>query len=314
MAMELEKIYRYAISALDTILFSRIFALCERLGFHITRNHFYQPIPDTGTLKDPLWLRQSQLVGININEQKQVEMINQFLRFKNEYDNFPGNRTAKPWQFHTGNPHFGPVDAEVLYCMIRHFQPKKIIEIGSGYSTYLSAEAILKNEGESRHRADLIAIEPHPNRVLKSGFPGLSRLIPKKLEDVDSEEFKTLNENDILFIDSSHVLKIGSDVYHEYLEILPGLNAGVIIHIHDIFFPYEYPKRWVLKMRRFWNEQYLVQAFLAFNNAFEVLWCGSYMHLKHPDKLAEAFASYNQVTVWSTSRPGATSLWIRKIA
>jgi hypothetical protein len=260
-----------------------------------------------------LWLRQSHLVGININEQKQVEMISQFLRFKNEYDNFPENETSKPWQFFTNNPHFGPVDAEVLYCMIRYFQPKKIIEIGCGYSTYLSAEAILKNEGENRNRADLVAIEPNPNRVLKSGFPGLSRLIPKKLEDVDLEEYKSLNENDILFIDSSHVLKIGSDVYNEYLEILPRLNAGVIVHIHDIFFPHEYPKMWVLKMHRFWTEQYLVQAFLAFNNAFDVLWCGSYMHLKHPAKLAEAFASYNQETVWSTSRPGATSLWIRKI-
>jgi predicted O-methyltransferase YrrM len=312
--MELDVMYRYAIRAMDTILFSRIFALCEKLGFHITRNHFYEPIPDTRTLKEQLWLRQSQLVGIDINEQKQIEMINQFLRFKNEYDNFPKNRTSKAWQFYANNPHFGPVDAEVLYCIIRHFQPKKIIEIGCGYSTYLSAEAILKNEEESRFRADLIAVDPNPNRVMKSGFPGLSRLITEKIEDVDLEEYKALKENDILFIDSSHVLKIGNDVYHEYLEILPRLNKGVIIHIHDIFYPCEYPKIWVLKMRRFWNEQYLVQAFLAFNNAFEVLWCGSYMHLKHHDKLAEAFSSYNRATVWSTYRPGATSIWIRKIA
>jgi len=312
--MELDRLCRYAIWTVANILFSRIFALCERLGFHITRNHFYEPIPDTRTLADQLWLRQSQLAGMNVNEQKQVEMINQFLRFKNEYDNFPKNRTSKTWQFYTNNPHFGPVDAEVLYCMIRHFQPKKMIEIGCGYSTYLSAEAILKNEEDNGFRADLTAIDPHPSGVLKSGFPGLSRLITKKIEDLDLEEYKALKENDILFIDSSHVLKIGNDVYHEYLEILPRLNKGVIVHIHDLFFPCEYPKMWVLKMRRFWNEQYLVQAFLAFNNAFEVLWCGSYMHLKHPDKLTEAFASYNRATVRSTYRPGATSLWIRKMA
>lgn len=298
----------------DKILFSRIFALCERLGFHITRNHFYEPIPDTRTLKDQLWLRQSKLAGVNINEPKQIEMLNRFLRFKNEYDNFPKNGTAKPWQFHFNNLTFGPVDAEVLYCMIRHFQPRKVIEIGSGYSTFLSAEAILKNEEESGFRADLIAVDPHPNRVLKSGFPGLSKLISRKIEDVDLTELEALKENDILFIDSSHVLKIGNDVYYEYLEILPRLNKGVIVHIHDLFFPYEYPKTWVLKMRRFWNEQYLLQAFLAFNNAFEVLWCGSYMHLKHPDKLEEVFASYNRTTVWAASRPGATSLWMRKIA
>ena len=86
----------------------------------------------------------------------------------------------------------------------------------------------------------------------------------------------------------------------------------MIVHIHDVFLPCEYPRRWVLGMHRFWNEQYLVQAFLAYNNAFEIVWCGSYMHVRHPDKLAEAFDSYDQSTVWATDRPGATSLWIRK--
>jgi hypothetical protein len=116
-----------------------------------------------------------------------------------------------------------------------------------------------------------------------------------------------LEENDILFIDSSHVLKIGSDVQYEYLEILPRLNKGVIVHIHDIFLPAEYRKEWVLKDHIFWTEQYLLQAFLAFNDNFEILWAGSYMHLKHPDKLEVAFNSYRRNERW----PG--SFWIKKI-
>jgi hypothetical protein len=312
MAMEFDRAYRAALWTIDRVLFRRLFSLLERTGFHVTPVHFYQPIPDTRTMKESLWSRQSQLVGININEQRQIELIGQFLRFKHEYDAFPRRRASRPWQFYANNPNFGPVDAEMLYCMIRHFRPRKVVEIGCGYSTYLLAEALRKNEEETGHQAELIAVDLHPGRVLKSGFPGLSRLIPQRVEEVDLAEFEALEENDILSIDSSHVLRIGGDVHHEYLEILPRLSKGVIVHIHDVFLPSEYPRRWVLQMHRFWNEQYLAQAFLAFNGAFEIVWCGSYMHVKHPDKLAEAFASYDQSTVWATDRPGATSLWIRK--
>lgn len=190
--------------------------------------------------------------------------------------------------------------------MIRYFKPTRVIEVGSGYSTFLSARAILKNKAEYGINAELIAIDPYPKDILRKWFPGLSKLIVEEVQNVDLSEFKKLKENDILFIDSSHVLKIGSDVQYEYLEILPRINKGVIVHAHDIFLPLEYPKEWVLRLRRFWNEQYLLQSFLAFNSAFEVLLAGSYMHLKHPEKLDKAFGSYNRKTVL----PG--SFWIRK--
>ena len=119
-------------------------------------------------------------------------------------------------------------------------------------------------------------------------------------------EFLSLEENDILFIDSSHVLRIGGDVRYEYLEILPRLNRGVIVHAHDIFCPAEYPRQWVLEHYHFWTEQYLLQAFLTFNDSFEVLWGSSYMHINHPDKLEAAFSSYGR-DVESPS-----SFWMRK--
>ena len=286
---------------------NRYFRLWEKKGYHITPNHYYEPIPNTRTLKDELWLQQSELIGIDMNEQSQIQLLNQFSsRFKDEYDSFPKTRQKKPHQYYINNSFFESVDGEILYCMIRHFRPKKIIEIGSGYSTYLSAQAILKNEEDNGYKAELIAIEPYPNEVLVSGFPGISRLIPTRIEETNLSKFNQLKENDILFIDSSHVLKIGNDVQYEYLEILPRLNKGVIVHIHDIFLPMEYPKKWVLERHRFWNEQYLLQTFLAFNGAFEVLWAGSYMHLRHPEKLEKAFSSYSRRTAWPSS------FWIRK--
>lgn len=282
--------------------------LFQRLGLHVIPNSYSQPIPDTAKLKDDLWARHSELAGININEKKQLDLLSLFAsQFRNEYEQFPREKTSIPHEYYLGNGWFESVDAEVLYCMIRHFKPTRIYEIGSGYSTYLSAQALRRNaDQDSNYQCELVAIEPYPNEILRRGFPGLSRLIVKQVQDVPLPEFGKLGENDILFMDSSHVLKIGSDVQYEYLEVLPKLNKGVVVHVHDIFLPAEYPKEWVLKLRMFWNEQYLLQAFLEFNESFEIMWAGSYMHLKHALNLESAFTSYDR----NKTLPG--SFWIRR--
>ena len=120
------------------------------------------------------------------------------------------------------------------------------------------------------------------------------------------ETFTSLRENDILFIDSSHVCKIGSDVQFEFLEILPRLAPGVVVHVHDIFLPFEYPKTWVKDWHRFWNEQYLLQAFLCGNREFEVLWAGAWMQHRHPDLVEKSFPSF------SANRNQMASFWIRR--
>ena len=280
----------------------------QKLGYHITPNHFYYPVPDTTKLRDKLWSEHSELAGISINEGTQLELLSVFAaEFKCEYERFPRGKTDDPCRFFLGNLSLESVDAEVLYCMIRHFKPRRIYEIGSGYSTYLSAQAVLKNSEEDNcYKCDLVAIDPYPRETLRRGFPGLSGLISKEVQDVPLSEFAKLEENDILFIDSSHVLRIGGDVQYEYLEILPRLKRGVIVHSHDIFLPAEYPKKWVKDRRLFWSEQYLLQAFLAFNDTFEVLWAGSYMHLNHPGELERAFDSYDR----AKTLPG--SFWMRR--
>jgi hypothetical protein len=270
----------------------RYFDLWESLGFHIVPIHFHQSIPDTRTLSSDIWDRESKLVGVDMNTKKQLEMLTEvYPNFIQECD-FPRERTEIPYEFYRKNGAFLSVDAEIFHSIIRHFQPKRIVEVGSGSTTYLAARACLLNGKKNGNSTDLFAIDPFPNENVKKGFPGLTSLIQKPLEHVAMNFFSRLEKNDILFIDSSHVVGIGGDVNYEFLEIIPRLKTGVIVHVHDIFAPAEYPKKWIFEDRFFWTEQYILQAFLSFNSDFEILWASSYMHLKHPDLLKSVFPSY----------------------
>src|SRR5262249_25217885 len=225
-------------------------------------------------LSEALWTQPSELVGIDLNVSAQLQFLEHVCRsFQAEYDAFPCDPTEVPYQYYFNQSMFRSVDAEVLYCMIRHYRPQHIVEVGSGFSTYVSTAAVRYNTAHG-HPATLVAIEPYPNDVLRHGFPGLSQLLQPPLQHVDFYLFTCLAENDILFIDSSHVLRIDSDVRLLILEVLPRLQPGVLVHFHDIFLPCDYPRDWVMNEHRFWNEQYLLQAFLACNRSFEVLWSG----------------------------------------
>ncbi|HLJ27079.1 MAG TPA: class I SAM-dependent methyltransferase [Candidatus Angelobacter sp.] len=284
------------------------FSFWERVGIHVTPVHYMHPVPDLRELKPEIWSQHSELVGINMNEEVQLGLLAQFTAdYKQEYSQFPRKKTPVAHQYYVNNGLFESVDGEILYCMVRYFKPARIIEIGSGFSTYAAAQALLMNEKENGKRGTLIACEPYPNKTLEAGFPGLAGLIRQRVEHVPMSQFTTLGKNDILFIDSSHVIRIGGDVQHEFLEILPRLQPGVVIHVHDIFLPAEYKRELVVCEHRFYTEQYLLQAFLAFNNSFRVLWASSYMHLRHPDKLEAGFASYDRFRRW----PG--SFWMQRV-
>ena len=192
--------------------------------------------------------------------------------------------------------------------MIRKYQPKKIIEIGSGASTLLSMNALQKNSEMNTNQGTITAIEPYPKEYLEKCLSDGNKLIKEKIENVPLSEFEQLEENDILFIDSSHTIKVNNDVLYEILEILPRLKKGVLIHIHDIFLPLPYPKKMVKDRHIFWTEQYLVQAFLAYNNFFEVIWSGAALKFYEPEKLKSSFR--DQFTENPDFIPG--SIWIRK--
>jgi hypothetical protein len=280
--------------------FSEIFPVWERHGFHVTPVHFYQPIPDTQTLPETLWNRPSELVGIDMNDSVQLDLLrNCFPKFRHEYEQFPTKPTGQPTRFYLNNGLFDGVDALVAYCVVRHFRPRLIMEIGGGFSSLILGEATADNNS-----SPLICIEPFPQEFLKRGFPGLHSLIEKRVEDVELEFFSQLSSGDIMFIDSSHTVKIGGDVNYLFLEVLPRLKPGVIVHVHDIFFPFDYRRDWVKDELRFWTEQYLLQAFLSFNFEFEVLMANSYLRHYYQEDLKAAFPS---LPSW-----GGGSFWMRR--
>jgi Methyltransferase domain len=282
--------------------FQEIFPVWERHGFHVTPVHFYQPIPDTQSLPQTLWDRPSELVGIDMNDSVQLDLLqNRFPKFRSEYERFLTRPTGDSGRFYLNNGLFDGTDALVAYCMIRDFQPQLTIEVGSGFSSLILGEAAVKNKNSA-----LICVEPFPRDFLRRGFPGLRSLIEKKVEDIDLEFFSQLGSGDILFIDSSHTVKIGGDVNYLFLEVLPRLKPGVIVHVHDIFFPFDYPRDWVMDEFLFWTEQYLLQAFLSFNSQFEVLMGNSYIAHHYMEDLKATFTN----SPWW----GGGSFWMRRRA
>jgi predicted O-methyltransferase YrrM len=285
----------------------KYFELWQSHGFHVASVHYYQPIPDTRVLPLSLWNRVSDLPGVDIREEQQKQLLSEIVgRFKDEYTAIPEGASTQEFHFYLGNVAFEAVDAEMLFGLIRLLKPRRMYEIGSGFSTLLTADALRRNRVDG-YSCRFIAIDPDASAELEAKLPRDVALWRVPVQEVSLDEFESLCENDILFIDSSHVCKIGSDVQFLFLEVLPRLRPGVVVHIHDIFLPLEYPRQWVLDEHRFWNEQYLLQTFLSFNATFEVLWAGQWMHIKYPDLLVKAFPSYK-------AGVSAGSFWFRRRA
>lgn len=276
------------------------FDLWLRNGFFIIPNHFYHPIPDPAKLSKGLFKKKSDLKGIDFNEKEELKLLKSFSQFEKEYNRIPIMPTGIDYEFHFNNYAFDGVDALLYYSLIRSFKPKNIIEIGCGWSSKIAAQAALKNINTK-----LICVEPYPQEFMKRGYPGLTKLYSKDVQELPLSFFSQLGENDILFIDSSHTVKTGGDVNYLFLEVLPRLKKGVLIHIHDIFFPYDYPQDWVLKEHRYWAEQYLLQAFLIFNSKFKIIYSNSFIGTKYPQKVKSVFSR-------SPYLKGG-SIWIKKI-
>jgi predicted O-methyltransferase YrrM len=268
----------------------RCFRVFESLGFHVTPADHYSPIPHTRDLHDDLFARQSDCIGLDWNSDVQTNYLTEV---------FP--RYATEVEFHD-NPGLSVVDAAILHSMIRHHKPAKIVEIGSGWSTRFAAHACEMNRAEGSNTT-LIAIEPNPSQMLQEGFPGLTRLVERKVEELPLGE---IIDCDLLFIDSSHAVRTGGDVNFEILELLPRLKPGALVHWHDILLPGEYWRDWVKTGHTFWSEQYLLHAFLKFNNEFEIIWGSRYMHLKDATAISGSFPFFDPVD------HHITSFWIRR--
>jgi len=263
------------------------FRRLQRVGINVTPNHFYWPVPDLTELEKREWPTYSAPPGCNFDLRKQVELAWELSSDYGKECRFPSEPQES--SFHYNNGYFEAVDAEVAYCMVRRFKPSRVVEIGTGYSTRVLAAALKENAERDHIAGKLVSVDPYPERFPRNGWSNLVVQIPSAVQDVKLDFFNTLESGDILFIDSSHVVGVGSDVVREYLEILPRLKPGVIVHVHDIFLPSDYPRDAVLNRLWFWSEQYLLQAFLTFNSKFEVLWASSALHIHYPSVLEHCF-------------------------
>lgn len=282
-----------------------------RHGFHLLRKHFYLPLPDDTDQLDEFWSQPSAMVGIDPNEPMATEVMENICpKYLPEFRaRFPIDGPLNPPGFYLINGGYMAVDAHVYYCLIRHFKPRRIVEIGNGNSTLLAIAACDRNVEETGWRTNLTSIDPYPWPLFKDGYPGLDEVMVKRVQDVPVEFFEQLEGGDMLFIDSSHVIRSGNDVHYEFLEILPRLKPGVLVHVHDISLPRPYPKVY-FDNHLYWNEQYLLQAFLAFNHQFEVVWPGNYMMIHHPARMLAVFPEFARMRQdYPQSEP--TAFWMR---
>jgi hypothetical protein len=267
--------------------------------------HFYSPVPSVAEViknKEKIWEPKRSTVGIDYNESSHINILkNIYPNYIEKYDyEDEGLSDEELTFFYNKNSQFSWLDSRTLFVFLHHIKPRKIIEIGSGYSTLLMSDV---NKRFLNSSINITSVEPYPRSFLHNNDLNIN-LKNNFVQDLDEDFFKSLGENDILFIDSSHISKIGSDVNHLYLNILPSLNSGVIVHIHDIFLPQEYKKEW-FDDGIFFNEQYLVQLMLSFSNRYEVIFSSNYAFINHPNLVADAL-SVNESNIY-----GGGSIWLK---
>ena len=256
----------------------------KNIGVFPIKKHYYEPLFDHRLLKNDL-STDRYLPGINLNINSQIDFLSH-LRFCEELKILDlKNQSSSVSAFQIDNGSFTSGDAEFLYQFIRYMKPSKIIEIGSGNSTKIARIAINKNNFEDSKFCEHICIEPFEMPWLEE----LSdiTLLRKPIEDCDINWSDILKSGDLLFIDSSHIIRPQGDVLKEYLEILPQLKKGVFIHIHDIFTPKDYPATWIEGDVKFWNEQYLLEALLTNSSRYEVIAALNYLKNNHFDSLSQ---------------------------
>ena len=264
--------------------------------------HFYSPVPTMGEIdeqRDRIFQDPDHLDGLDLNEEGQLTLLQTLAPLMNDA---AFNTEPKPdRRYFTQNDFYGLGDALILQAFLRHLQPQRYLEVGSGWTTALALDT---NDRWLDSRLRITCIEPKPdhlNRLLRPGDD--VEVIVSPVQDVDLTRFTELKSGDILFIDCSHVVRTGSDAHHLITRVLPIVPAGVYIHIHDMFWPFEYPRQWVEEGRA-WTEAYLLHAFLLFNRAFEIVLFNDWLTSRNYERMV------SEVPALAPGAGGA--LWLRR--
>ena len=292
----LEKYRKYGIKNL-----TRCRSVLFKTGVFPIRNHYYEPQFDFSDRKID-FSADRDLPGIDWNVSGQLEWLQNF-NHSDELNDLP-QKQVQSLEFYLENGAFESGDAEYWYQIIRKVKPKRIFEIGSGNSTLMAIRAINANRQEDpAYECDHLCVEPFEMPWLEQA--GV-KTVRKMVEELDVDFFANLQENDILFIDSSHMIRPQGDVVFESLQLLPTLNKGVIVHVHDIFSPKNYPEAWLVDEVRFWNEQYLLEAFLTHNRHWEIIGALNFLRHNH-------FSELKRVAPYITSDREPGSFYLRKL-
>lgn len=267
--------------------------------------NYYSPIVSIRDIKKretEIWGKAEKdgVNGIDLRTEEQIKLLRILAKYYNELPFKAEKQNINRYYFE--NAFYSYTDGIVLYSMIRYFNPKRIIEIGSGFSSALMLDT---NDLFFNSKIELTFIEPFPERLFSQMTASdklQSSIIQRDVQSVPLSDFEKLQPGDILFIDSSHVVKTDSDVNYILFEILPVLQSGVLIHFHDIFYPFEYPKEWVFRGHN-WNEDYFLKAFLMYNQKFEILLFSSYLHMHYKDAFSDMPLCYKN---------SGGNLWIEK--
>ena len=267
--------------------------------------HYSSTIPGKLYIKrnrHRLFSKERAIDGVNLNKEVQEKLLTTFSQY---FKDFSPSCTQSPDKlYYYNNNMYGFNDAFILYCILREYKPKHVIEVGSGFSSAL----MLDVANEILPETQFTFIDPYSKNIinfLNLNPSGKYELIKKEVQDLDVSTYSKLEENDILFVDSSHVIKIGSDLSTILYSVLPSLQSGVIIHIHDIWYPFEYPEE-MINEGRAWNEIYLIRAFLQFNTSYEILFFNSFVECTYRDFIDSNMTGY--------FKDSGKSLWLRKIA
>lgn len=267
--------------------------------------HYNSPIPSIEEIKENeerIFRVPRELPALDLNEEEQLRLFEAFAR---HYKELPFEDEKKAGlRYYFNNPSYSYSDAICLYSMIRHVKPRRIIEVGSGFSSCVTLDT---NELFFGGAIACTFIDPYPKRLLsliKEADKESVEIITAKVQDVGLERFSGLERNDILFIDSTHISKTGSDVNYIFFEILPSLKSGVYIHFHDIFYPFEYPREWVYGGWA-WNEDYLLRAFLQYNDRFKIVFFNTFLEQFYADR-------FKAEMPLCMKNPGG-SIWLKKM-
>lgn len=281
---------------------SAVRAAARAAGYDVVRRDYYSAVPDPASLPPEIWTRERPLLGLWFNVDAGLSFVNREL---SEELRLFQPLTVPPQdygEYWTENDLFGAIDAAMLFAMMRRYQPSQVLELGSGMSSLVIAHA---RAGRPSSDGRYTIFDPFPRSELKHAFRKAADIEEIGATDVPLSRFAELKSGDLLFVDTTHTVKIGGDVDRIILEALPVLAPGVFVHFHDIYLPWEYPRELVVERRFYWAEQYLLQAFLAFNDEFQVLFSTHALSRSHPSQLAELVPN---------ARGGArpASIWLRR--